>query len=424
MDRRENNENQSHPLLTSSPDQEHAESTNLDNEESMSRSQDHAEDGVLVISQGNGDVGSPRRSTPGPVEPNSSRPNVNVEDGVGQSATAIPEGDVAVGLPRCFVQGESSAPIPRNVADIDPSSLVFHPGLSTKSGKKTRKNKKVQGIRIGMKEGQPSNPFLDLNRFPSCYECKKEFFSWKAVHGHMRTHPEREWRGTVPPPNVARPSFPVAADENRESPAPATNQEVEVATGLLLLSFTNSRGVLVSSANNSQDQEPQRSRQVTENSASSSNARYECSVYKKVFLTHQGLGGHRASHKNVKGCHAMDNTAAEHHSAERNGGETSGTGNIFGCHICLRRFASGQALGGHMRRHPQRREEASSSAQDPNVDPTSLARIGLVVDLNLPLPPNIPPPPYLRIENDEGSSASSSSSSSSPSPDTSLDLHL
>ncbi|KAI3916145.1 hypothetical protein MKW98_004586 [Papaver atlanticum] len=383
----------------------------------MSRSQDHAE----VISQGNGDVGSPRRS-PGLVEPNSSRADVNVEDGVGESTTGIPEGDVTVGLPRRFVQGESSAPTPRSFAEIDPSSLVFHPGLAKKSGKKTRKNKKVQGIRIGMKEGQPSNPLPDLNRFPSCYECDKEFFSWKAVHGHMRTHPEREWRGTVPPPTVARPSIPVAADDNREPPVPATNQDVEVATGLLLLSFANSRGVLGSSANNLQKQEPHRSGHVNENSASSSNTRYECSVCKKVFPTHQGLGGHRARHKSVKGCHALDNTATEHHSAERNGADATGTGNIFGCHICLRRFASGQALGGHMRRHPERREEASSSAQDSNVDSTSLARIGLVVDLNLPLPPNLPPPPYLPTENDEDSSTSSSSSS--PSPDTSLDLHL
>lgn len=66
-----------------------------------------------------------------------------------------------------------------------------------------------------------------------------------------------------------------------------------------------------------------------------------------MFPTHQGLGGHRASNKSVKGCHAMDNTA-EHHSAKRNGDDdVTGTGTLYQHQICLRGFASGQALGGN-----------------------------------------------------------------------------
>ncbi|KAL5569089.1 hypothetical protein UlMin_025664 [Ulmus minor] len=35
---------------------------------------------------------------------------------------------------------------------------------------------------------------------PNCRVCGREFGSWKALFGHMRSHPERQWRGAFPPP--------------------------------------------------------------------------------------------------------------------------------------------------------------------------------------------------------------------------------
>lgn len=37
-------------------------------------------------------------------------------------------------------------------------------------------------------------------RDPICIVCSKQFGSWKAVFGHMRSHPGRHWRGVFPPP--------------------------------------------------------------------------------------------------------------------------------------------------------------------------------------------------------------------------------
>ncbi|KAI3986446.1 hypothetical protein MKX01_037728 [Papaver californicum] len=110
---------------------------------------------------------------------------------------------------------------------------------------------------------------------------------------------------------------------------------------------------------------------------------FECKACKKVFSSHQALGGHRASHKKVKGCFAskIDNALDESvvmeedviTNEELNVHTKSSTPQPFAnsldqnynhqpfsykkkskvheCSICNRIFSSGQALGGHKRCH-------------------------------------------------------------------------
>ena len=105
---------------------------------------------------------------------------------------------------------------------------------------------------------------------------------------------------------------------------------------------------------------------------------FECKACKKVFNSHQALGGHRASHKKVKGCFAAPQ---DHHDDTNLVDEVvitpeeffpkkpksslqfdHGSNNILAsnskrkskvheCSICHRVFSSGQALGGHKRCH-------------------------------------------------------------------------
>nr|BAA19114.1 PEThy;ZPT4-1 [Petunia x hybrida] len=95
----------------------------------------------------------------------------------------------------------------------------------------------------------------------------------------------------------------------------------------------------------------------------SSKGLFECKACKKVFNSHQALGGHRASHKKVKGCYAakqdqLDDILIDdqdvnitHDQEFLQSSKSMRKSKIHECSICHRVFSTGQALGGHKRCH-------------------------------------------------------------------------
>lgn len=79
---------------------------------------------------------------------------------------------------------------------------------------------------------------------------------------------------------------------------------------------------------------------------------YKCSVCGKTFSSPQALGGHKASHRKPS---LGDNEPALSGSGSTGAGVsatgTTGTGRVHKCMICFKEFPTGQALGGHKRRH-------------------------------------------------------------------------
>ncbi|XP_022864886.1 zinc finger protein ZAT5-like [Olea europaea var. sylvestris] len=124
---------------------------------------------------------------------------------------------------------------------------------------------------------------------------------------------------------------------------------------------------------------------------------YECKTCNRTFPSFQALGGHRASHKKPKS--SSDNqkksSPFDHNEEEKkliiaslspppsiqSSGKVEIKPKIHECSICGSEFSSGQALGGHMRRH-RTAPNTTRIGTDDSEEPRNI----LALDLNLPAP--------------------------------------
>ncbi|PKA64943.1 Zinc finger protein ZAT9 [Apostasia shenzhenica] len=124
---------------------------------------------------------------------------------------------------------------------------------------------------------------------------------------------------------------------------------------------------------------------------------YQCPACNKAFSSYQALGGHRASHKRIRGCclpkndngnggenSSFDTEASDELLTEMEETHPSLTKKrrIHECNICGKAFSSGQALGGHKRSHVVSNGETRSI----ELQMPAVAEVPELLDLNLPAP--------------------------------------
>lgn len=127
---------------------------------------------------------------------------------------------------------------------------------------------------------------------------------------------------------------------------------------------------------------------------------YQCKTCNRSFPSFQALGGHRASHK--KPSNKAHNEVIEEVEDRQllNAMSTNlslqmpmniKTNKVHECSICGAEFSSGQALGGHMRRHRAAFATSSTTTRSlvtssPESQESKKPRNSLLLDLNRPAP--------------------------------------
>ncbi|KAG0488615.1 hypothetical protein HPP92_007426 [Vanilla planifolia] len=304
-----------------------------------------------------------------------------------------------------------------------------------------------------------------LQSFRVCENCGKEFLSWKSFLDHGRCSSDDDLDDFPSPPctplsedyydypNASSLAWSRGKRTRRTNPAQAacpSTEEEDLAKCLVMLSATRVDPILVAETEEScaSANREERQRTTSHPTAAATSASgpkhapapmpslsltppapkgtFECKACKKVFTSHQALGGHRASHKKVKGCFAAklddpndlpseDDGIAQNIPSitiDTNPNEIGSsltamaivpfdnpqplasapisiknTSKLHECSVCHRQFASGQALGGHKRCHWLTSSSTAEQATSMVPKLHGMPEVGSnTLDLNLPAP--------------------------------------
>ncbi|KAF2563574.1 hypothetical protein F2Q70_00014915 [Brassica cretica] len=247
-----------------------------------------------------------------------------------------------------------------------------------------------------------------------CCVCHKKFPSMKALYGHMRFHPDRGWKGVLPPHhplgNLSSSTISTGDDDDddddddhwelgnvvdlkesvkgswttgkraRRSALKIDESDIDARNLLFLATTAEAVDLDVAGTSDSHSGEEMMTKKKkkrlshdhhqlevvvggADEEGAGAHEKHVCVTCNKSFTSYQALGGHRASHNKVK--------VLENHHARANGealllgteAMIAGLGSAQGpntsissngdhvCNKCHKSFPTGQALGGHKRRH-------------------------------------------------------------------------
>nr|GFB23590.1 zinc finger protein ZAT5-like [Tanacetum cinerariifolium] len=199
-----------------------------------------------------------------------------------------------------------------------------------------------------------------------------------------------------------RPSSPLALTMASTSSISTTtnNDEEDMANCLIMLAQGHSSPT---------QQQPSHRTMVVETDVARTSGfcAYECKTCNRGFSSFQALGGHRASHKkppkanlddkirpnmvkqDVEAHHsstALSLQIGSNHLIQANPSGSVKVAKVHECSICGAEFASGQALGGHMRRHRSMPLTTTNYGDSSGCQESKKPKTLMSLDLNLPAP--------------------------------------
>ncbi|XAR52317.1 hypothetical protein NMG60_11020306 [Bertholletia excelsa] len=219
-----------------------------------------------------------------------------------------------------------------------------------------------------------------------------------------------------PRPHSPFNSFSMAADHFRASPPPTSGSSATVEEEEELEDIANC--LILLAQGQSRYQSNNYNYNVNDNNYTTGKRLYQCKTCNRTFSSFQALGGHRASHRKPKTEERGPSTRTLYNSDDEeeqlvktyvhshsypslqlgNNIRPNLSSKVHECAICGAEFTSGQALGGHMRRHraltgattgtasplsPSNKYESIDHHQEAKRPRTVLS---LDLDLNLPAP--------------------------------------